>query len=89
MGEPTLIWRMWGGMPVRSSEERNSTRYCTASPSLIAVSTSSYTFSSPGQSFMSNVLSWLTFAFRVKIMARSASHSGLVMLVARLGRLMP
>ena len=43
--------RMWDGIPVRSRELRNSTGYCTASPSFMALSTDLYSISSPGNSF--------------------------------------
>ena len=44
MGEPTLSLSMWVGIPVSFRELRNSTGYCTASLSLMALSTDLYSF---------------------------------------------
>ena len=61
MGEPIFCLRMWLGIPVRSRELSNSIGYCAASKSLMALATDLYSFSSPRNSFMSQVLSLVTF----------------------------
>ena len=85
MGEPTLSLSMWVGILFSSRELKNSTGYCTASLSLIALSTDLYSFSSQENSFMSQVFKFFTFVFSGERISRSANHSGLVPLIAKLG----
>ena len=85
MGELTLSLSMCIGITVSSWELRDSTGYCTASLSFMALSTDLYSVSSQGNSFMSQMFKFLTFVFNGERIARSANHSGLVPLTAKLG----
>ena len=78
MGKPTLSLSMWVGISVSSRELRNSIGYCTTSLSLMALSTDLYSFSSPGNSFMSQVFKFFTFVLSGERIARSANRVNLI-----------
>ena len=86
MGAPTFRWRMCGGMPDISRELRNSTGYCTASSSVIALSMLMYWTASPGKSSVKALLILFTVSLRGARMARSDSTLGRMHVRASLGR---